>query len=140
VYVLVLLRDTTPEHGPWTFLPRSVSQEVAIKLRNWQRGVGYRFSDEQVYSAVDRRHAIEFCGGRGEVLFIESSGCMHFGSRNSIKPRWQLMLGYSGAVRTDFSELVLTPKVYPLHATDSLLRRMVLEKSYLPEVKQGASP
>src|SRR5262245_29838890 len=29
VYVLVLLRDTTPEHGPWTFLPRSVSLRAA---------------------------------------------------------------------------------------------------------------
>src|SRR5262245_36718938 len=32
VYVLVLLRDTTHEHGPWTFLPRAVSQRTAAAL------------------------------------------------------------------------------------------------------------
>jgi hypothetical protein len=32
VYVLVLLRDTTFENGPWTFLPRSVSQKAKKAL------------------------------------------------------------------------------------------------------------
>src|SRR5262249_54127728 len=29
VYVLVLLKDTTIEQGPWTFLPKGVTQKVA---------------------------------------------------------------------------------------------------------------
>src|SRR5262249_2274117 len=95
VYVLVLLRDTTPEHGPWTFLPRSVSLRAAKQLCYWGRRRGYRVSDEEVYSVVDRKDVIEFCYPRGTVLFIESSGCFHYGSRNSVKPRFQLMIGYS---------------------------------------------
>jgi hypothetical protein len=132
VYVLVLLRDTTIESGPWTFLPKSVSQVAAKKLNNWGRGVGYRFTDEQVYGAIDKKHEIQFIGPRGSVLFIESSGCMHFGSRNSVVPRFQLMLGYSGAIRTDLSEVIMTPKVYPIRPDDSRLRKMVLEKNLLP--------
>lgn len=131
LYVLVLLEDTTTEHGPWTFLPRSVSQDAAAKLGNWEPGHGYRFTDEEIYSAVDRRHAIEFTNKRGTVMFIESSGCMHFGSRNSVKPRFQLMIGYTGACRTDFSELIMTPKVYPIRPTDSTLRKLVLNKNAL---------
>ncbi len=132
VYALVLLRDTTPEHGPWTFLPRSTSERVAKKLNYWTKQHGYRLSDEQIYAEADRKEAIEFCGKRGTVLFIESSGCFHYGSRNSIKPRFQLMLGYLGACRTDFSEAIMPWKQYPIRASDSRLRKMVLDKTFLP--------
>ena len=132
VYVLVLLRDTSPEHGPWTFLPRAISQKAAAALNYWGRQRGYRVSDEEIYSVVDRSAAIEFCYPRGTVLFIESSGCFHFGSRNSVRPRFQLMLGYTGACRTDFSEVIMKPGVYPTGASDSLLRRMVLNKNMFP--------
>lgn len=131
VYVLVLLRDTTPEHGPWTFLPRSVSKRAAEALGNWGPGMGYRFTDEQVYAVADRKEVVEFCGPRGTVLFTESSGCMHYGSRNSIKPRFQLMLGYSGVCRTDFSEVLLTPKIYPIRPGDPVLRKLVLDRNML---------
>jgi hypothetical protein len=133
VYVLVLLRDTTHEHGPWTFLPRSTSQRVREELGYWQHGRGYRMSDEEVYSIASPNEVIEFTGKRGTVLFIESSGCLHFGSRNSINPRFQLMIGYTGACRTDFSESFMTPKVYPIGENDSLIRRLVLQKDLLPE-------
>lgn len=132
VYVLVLLRDTTLENGPWTFLPRSDSQRARKALGYWSRRRGYRVSDEEVFSVVDRKAEIPFCAPRGTVLFIESSGCFHFGSRNSVQPRFQLMLGYSGICRTDFSELIMPQKVYPVRAGDSLLRRMVLDKNLLP--------
>jgi hypothetical protein len=131
VYILVLLRDTTPEHGPWTFLPRGVSQKARRALNYWSRQRGYRVSDEDIYSVVDRKEAVEFCYPRGTVLFIESSGCFHYGSRNSIKPRFQLMIGYTGACRTDLSEAILPHKVYPLRDTDSRLRKMVLNKNML---------
>jgi hypothetical protein len=131
VYVLVLLRDTNIENGPWTFLPRSVSQKARRALNYWSRQRGYRVSDEDIYSVVDRKEAIEFCYPRGTVLFIESSGCFHYGSRNSIKPRFQLMIGYTGACRTDFSEAIMPYKVYPVRDTDSRLRKMVLNKNML---------
>lgn len=131
VYVLVLLRDTTSEHGPWTFLPRSTSQRVREQLGYWKHGRGYRLTDEEVYGVVDRSEAIEFTGARGSVLFIESSGCMHFGSRNSALPRFQLMLGYTGAWRTDFTEEFMPAKTYPVVPGDSELRRLLLVKNDL---------
>ena len=132
VYVLVLLRDTTIENGPWTFLPRSISQKAREALGYWQKGRNYRVSDEELYSVVDREEVIEFSYPRGAVLFIESSGCFHYGSRNSVQPRFQLMYGYTGACRTDFSEVIMKPKeVYPIRDSDSQLRRMVLNR-HLP--------
>ena len=131
VYALVLLRDTTPEHGPFTFLPRGASQKARRALNYWSRQRDYHVSDEDIYSVVDGKEAIEFCYPRGAVLFIESSGCFHYGSRNSIKPRFQLMIGYTGACRTDFSEAILPHKVYPVRDTDSRLRKIVLNKYML---------
>jgi hypothetical protein len=131
VYVLVLLADTTFENGPWTFLPKAVSTRVSAALNNWKRGVPYRFSDEQVYSVADRKEAIEFSYPRGSVLFIESSGCLHYGSRGSVKPRFQLMYGYTGACRTDFSEVLMPAKTYPVRPGDSRLRKWVLDKNRL---------
>jgi len=129
--VVVLLRDTAHENGPLTFLPRSVSQRAAKQLGYWSRGVPYRMSDEAIYSVVDRKDVIEFVGARGSVLFIESSGCFHYGSRNSVKPRYQLMLGYTGALRTDFTEVTTTPKLFPVKSTDSRLRKMALDRGML---------
>jgi hypothetical protein len=132
VYLLVLLADATFESGPWTFVPKTRSQVAKQELGYWQRGKGYRVSDEQIYSVIDQSEVIEFAYPRGTVLFIESSGCFHFGSRNSVQPRFQLMYGYSGVIRTDFSEVFMEPKTYPVRETASLLRKLVLEKNMLP--------
>lgn len=132
VYMIVLLRDATPEHGPFTFLSRSASERATQALGYWRRGKGYRVTDREIYSVVDRKEAIEFCAPRGTVLFVESTGCFHYGSRDAVKPRFQLMVGYTGAIRTDFSDIILTPKVYPIRPTDSKLRRMVLDKNMEP--------
>jgi hypothetical protein len=131
VYVLVLLRDTSLENGPWTFIPRSVSQRARKELGYWKRGKPYRLSDDEVYSVVDRREVIEFAYPRGTVLFIESSGCLHYGSRNSVAPRFQLMYGYTCPFRSDFSEITMTPYYYPTSDTDSRLRKLVLNKNLL---------
>src|ERR1039458_8728364 len=55
-------------------------------LGYWGRRRGYRVSDQDVYSAADRKDVLEFCYPRATVLFIDSSACFHYGSRNSIKP------------------------------------------------------
>jgi hypothetical protein len=130
VYVLVLLQDTTFEHGPWTFLPAGRSAEVAKALRYWKRGVGYRYSDDEVYSAAERDELIEFSYPRGTVLFIESSGCFHFGSRNSVRPRFQLMLGYTRLCRSDFTEFYVSGRSFPVREGDSRLRRLLVDRTY----------
>lgn len=127
VYVLVLLRDTTLRNGPWTFVPKGISQAASRALGYWQRGKGYRVSDEELYSVVNRSDVIEFGYPRGTVLFIESSGCFHYGSRASMEPRFQLMYGFSGVCRTDFSEVFMTPKQLPVGDGASFLRKLVLD-------------
>ena len=131
VYMIVLLEDVTRDKGPFCFLPASVSRRVAEKLDNWAPGKGYRFSDEEIYSVADPAEMIEFAYPRGTVLFINPSACFHFGSRNCVRPRYQLMYGYTGAYRTDLSELFMEPLLYPVRETDSRLRKMLLRKEYM---------
>ncbi len=128
VYVIVLVRDCTPEAGPFTFLPASVSERAASKLDYWSRGRPYRLSDEEIYSVVDESEKVELTYPRGTVLFIDTSRCFHYGARNGEEPRFQVMYGLTSACRCDFSESYMSEPEYTIRATDSRLRRLVLDR------------
>ena len=126
VYVIVLLHDVTLEHGPFCFLPASVSQRAAAALNYWERGKPHRLSDDEVYAVVDRDTFIPMTLPRGTVLFLDPSACFHFGSRNCVQTRYQLMYAYGTACRTDLNEFVTKRHVYPERSGDSRLAKMVL--------------
>ena len=130
VYVILLLRDVGPQSGPFTFLPTSASDTVTRTLGYFRRNVPYRLTDGQVYGAVDRREAREFMGPKGSILYLDSSRCFHYGSRDAIIPRYQLMIAYVSPCRTDFTEDNLTPRRYAARDHDSPLARLVLDKYY----------
>lgn len=130
VYLIVLLRDVTIESGPFTFLPISVSDRAAKALGYRNRQTPYRISDEQMYSVVDKTEAIPFQGRKGDVLFLDSSRCFHYGSRDCTVPRYQMMYAYVSPCRTDFSELLMKSRIYTRQPGDSRLRQMVLAKTY----------
>lgn len=126
VYVLVLMEDVTMECGPWTFLPASVTARVARKLGYRGRGWAYRVPDEQIYRHIDRSEEIVFAYPKGTVLFIDSSRCFHFGSRNSIKPRYMMAYALQSPCRCDFAYARLSKHKYPIGPRASRLRKMVL--------------
>jgi hypothetical protein len=127
VYVLVMARDIPPEAGPWTFLPQSASDRAVRGLRYREKGVRYRVTDDEMKSVVDPQEQVVFSGQKGDVLFIDSSRCFHFGSRNSLLPRFQLMFGLTSPCRTDLSQTFMPEARYPRTPNESALRRMVLE-------------
>jgi hypothetical protein len=127
VYVIVLVRDCTPDAGPFTFFPASVSERAARELDYWSRGRPYRLSDEEIYSVVDPNEKIELTYPRGTVLFVDTSRCFHYGSRNGKRPRFQVMYGLTSVCRSDFSETYMPQFSYPVEA-DSRLRRLVLDR------------
>jgi hypothetical protein len=130
VYVILLLRDVTPRSGPFTFVPIAASDTVSRKLLYQRRNVPYRLSDEQVYGAVSSSEARPFMGPRGSVLYIDSSRCFHYGSRDAVVPRYQLMLAFVSPCRADFTEDNMTPRRYAARDSDSPLARLVLDKYY----------
>jgi hypothetical protein len=88
--------------------------------------VPYRLTDELVYEHAAPEEVHRFAAKAGTVLFIESSACMHFGSRRPAKPRYQFQYSFTSPLRNDFMELWRPRRVYPLRADDSELRRLVL--------------
>jgi len=130
VYVIVLLRDVTPQSGPFTFLSETTSARACKALRYFSRNSKYRVTDEQMYSLVDRSEEKVMTYPRGTVLFLDSSRCFHFGSRDATVTRYQMMYALLSPCRTDFSEYYMQPRVFPVRENDSKLRKMVLQTAY----------
>lgn len=128
VYVIVLVRDCTPQSGPFTFLPASVSSRAAAELGYWSRGRPYRLSDEEIYSVASRDETMRLVYPRGTVLFIDTSRCFHYGARDGERPRFQAMYGFTSVARTDFSETYMPTPSYPVDRGDPLLRQLVLDR------------
>lgn len=126
VYMIVLLQEVTPEHGPFCFVPASVSQRTAAALNYWGRGRPYRLSDEEVYTVLDRKDVQPLTYPAGTVLFLDSSACFHYGSRRSVRPRYQLMYAYGTGCRSDFNDLLTRRHVYPDRPGASRLARLAL--------------
>lgn len=125
VYVMVLVSDATEDNGPWCFLPASVSDVASEKLNYQSKGAPYRVTDERMYEVVDSSERITFTGKRGDVLFIDSSRCFHYGSRKAVIPGYRLMYAFTTHCRADFTQLMFEWE-YPVRDEDSRLRKMVL--------------
>jgi hypothetical protein len=129
-YVIVLLNDITMDNGPFCFLPESSSRKATIALNYKKRGKPHRLSDQEVYSAVPESELVKVCYPEGTVLFFDPSVCFHYGSRNAVNPRYALMYALVSPCRTDFTEVLLERKLYPVSDGDSRLRKMVLRREF----------
>jgi len=133
VYLLVLMQDTTVENGPFTWMGEAASEKVKKARGYWQKGHGYRLTDDDVYSTVGREPEMTLTYPAGTVLFIDTSRCLHFGSRNCVEPRYQLMYGLMSPCRNDFSDTERKKIHYnfPENMSGSELRKLILNKEYL---------
>jgi hypothetical protein len=128
VYLIVAIREIGPEDGALHFVGEATSRRVAAELGYSRRGSSHRVSDEEFASHVDPSEWLTFTGKPGSVLFIDSSSCFHFGSRNPRNPRYQLQYAYISPVRNDFGDLVRPQATYPLQEHDPLSRRLALDR------------
>ncbi len=137
VYVVVIIREITGESGPLTYLSASASERVSRAYDYRSRGAPYRLSDEQVNAVVEPSEIRELTGPPGTVLFIDSSACFHFGSRNAVVPRYQVQYAYVSPVKNDFSEIFREQLSYPAGDGASSLRRMVVDRDWTPNDRTG---
>ncbi|MBJ43623.1 MAG: hypothetical protein CMJ80_10190 [Planctomycetaceae bacterium] len=145
VYVIVTLREVTLKSGPFCFLPLSASNQAIESLQYGKRGRPYRVTDEEMYKIVNRDKLFEFTYPAGSVLFLDSSRCFHYGSRDSVVPRYLMMYAYVSVCRTDFGDLIrpeynepvcderarLWRSSYPTYSEDSHLRRLLIDWRYM---------
>ena len=124
VYAILLARDFSEKNGPWCFLPASVSDRASRALNYQARGEPYRVTDERMYQVIDPSERIVFTGKRGDVLFLDSSLCFHYGSRRAVEPGYRVMYAFTTHCRSDFT-LMLNRRTYPTKPDHSRLRKMV---------------
>ena len=82
------LRDVGPDEGPFTFIPASETTRIvnAIKkrrLEDTQMAAG-RYSDDELEAVGGLKKAISVDGPKGSAALVDTSRCLHFGSR--VKP------------------------------------------------------
>lgn len=142
VYCIVTLREVTLRCGPFSILPASESQKATAALKYGARGSAYRITDDQMYAVADRSRLVEQIAPPGTILFVDSSACFHYGSRDAQDPRYLMMYAYVSVCRSDFGDLLRrespTPVLddsartrrtaYPVRPGDSRLRRLLLDR------------
>jgi hypothetical protein len=82
------LRDVGPDEGPFTFIPASETTRIvnAIKKRRLadsEMAAG-RFLDDELEAVGGLDRAISVDGPKGSAALVDTSRCLHFGSR--VKP------------------------------------------------------
>ena len=124
--------EVGPDDGPLSFLPADTSKTVCAALRHgWRAG---RLTDEQVFGKCEEDMLVAVTGPPGSGVLLDTSACLHFGSRARRRPRLTLMCQYSPCpnLETDLwrfeqdgSVLVRFPT--ERYADDSLKRAVLRE-------------
>jgi hypothetical protein len=82
------LRDVGPDEGPFTFIPASESRRIvhAIKQRRSTEDelVQGRYLDREIAEVGGLEKAVAVAGPVGSAALVDTSRCLHFGSR--VKP------------------------------------------------------
>lgn len=90
IKVFYLLHETHDEHGPFEYVNLEKSQDLMIKVDY----DGKRISDKYINKDIDNLNLQTFKGPAGKGLMIDTSNCIHRGSRNVKKCRYVLMFQY----------------------------------------------
>ena len=88
--VILNVRDVDQATGPFTFVDAESSSRVAGTRRH-----SARLDDDLVESLVGADAVTQVIGRSGSVAAVDTSRCLHYGSRENKKPRLILMLQFT---------------------------------------------
>lgn len=125
--VFVLLRDVGPGDGPLTFVPRRLSADASRQLGYGRAGADYRVRDDALGAYVSEEDWLIFTGVAGDIAYVDTSSCFHFGSRIKHGERHMLMLQYTRLTRGDVRR---PPFADYVSTGDSELKKLVLDPFY----------
>jgi hypothetical protein len=81
------------ENGPFTFIPAAKSDEVRRKLgHSWR---GKRMDDAEILAHCREEDIVSVTGAPGSGVFVDTSRCLHFGSRSRGGHRLVMMFQYT---------------------------------------------
>jgi hypothetical protein len=105
IKLFVCVDEVTDEHGPFTFLPATESEHVVEGLR-YDRG---RLTIEEVERFLGPGRDIRLVGEPGRGMLVDTSRCLHYGSRQNSKIRVMLLIQYN-----DYYAPELSPANWPV--------------------------
>lgn len=88
--IFINIFETAQDQGPLTFIPAHVSEQIQ---RSRGRVIG-RVDDEWVYAQGDRGQVCRLIGPAGSGAFLDTSRCLHYGSRSNRRDRLVLMFQF----------------------------------------------
>lgn len=81
VKVFVLCSEVERKNGPLTAVTAEASTRVKAAVGYHYGGPAFRLPDEEVLTRIESDSLSAFVGPVGAVTFIDTSSCLHFGSR-----------------------------------------------------------
>lgn len=93
IKIFYLLHDTDISHGPLEFIDKLETENILKKINY----TGKRISDDTIKNLNLNNNFVNdkiFIGRRGSGLMIDSSNCLHRGSRKILKNRYILQFQY----------------------------------------------
>lgn len=84
------VNDVGPGNGPFTFLPADKSDALGLPWR-----AGQRIDDNDVFSRYSEEDLVSLTGPAGSGAFVDTSRCLHYGSRCREGRRVVLMIQYT---------------------------------------------
>ena len=89
--------DLDDEHGPVTFFPAPATRKIMRHAgRNGRLNAGTSAFDDSFVMATSNGHEpIRLVGKAGTGAFVDTSRCMHYGSRGNSKDRLMLILQFA---------------------------------------------
>lgn len=115
--------DVDDDCGPFTLLPADLSGEVSAQS-GYKGGKGPRLDDEAVNKAAAGKE-VQVKGDAGSGIFVDTSRCLHFGSRGNRKERLVLMVQFASVNAPQIDPTDWTPLAATLGPLDPV-RRMML--------------
>ena len=99
--VFLNISNISEANGPFSFISASDSKKVITELKYGQAVNVERLEDDSVYTIVDRSSLKQNIGSSGSVTGIDTSVCLHYGSRNCTQGRQLLMVQFTSIARAD---------------------------------------
>jgi hypothetical protein len=82
------LRDVGPDEGPFTFIPAAESTRIVHAIKKQRPAeaemAAARYLDQELAAVGALEKAISVSGPKGSAVLVDTSRCLHFGSR--VKP------------------------------------------------------
>lgn len=134
VKCFIPIEEITPDSGPLTILPASVSDDIYNELLSEGKlnRRNTKIEDDIIYTKTTEDKSIKVTGKPGTVAFVDTCRCYHYGSRAAQRPRVLLHLHYYSAFSKMMPLWGRTEKSVPSsEAINAEMARALIAKSHL---------